>query len=97
MAIPCPIYARQASNRYLITCTRLLRSVPGGAVDCRHLSTDLTCSTDRVARASPSNRSLKTLATRRLESEASKGPAVAEFDAAPHSLCLRRLASMDRE
>ena len=37
-----PIYARQASNRYLITCTRLFRSVPGGAVDCRHLSTDLT-------------------------------------------------------
>ena len=34
---PCPIYARQASNRYLITCTRLFRSVPGGAVDCRHL------------------------------------------------------------
>ena len=31
-----PIYARQASNRYLITCTRLFRSVPGGAVDCRH-------------------------------------------------------------
>ena len=23
---PCPIYARQASNRYLITCTRLFRS-----------------------------------------------------------------------
>ena len=34
-----------------------------------------------------------TLATRRLESEASKGPTIAEFDAAPHSLCRRRLTS----
>ena len=84
---PVPVGARRSRRLPPSASPHRVERRPISFNDVQHR---LTCSTDRVARASPSNRSLKTLATRRLESEASKGPAIAEFDAAPHS---RRLAS----
>ena len=84
---PAPVGARRSRRLPPSASPHRVERRPISFNDVQHR---LTCSTDRVARASPSNRSLKTLATRRLESEASKGPAIAEFDAAPHS---RRLAS----